>query len=299
MTWIVLTLFAAFMQAIRTAGQKSLSNTVSPITATMVRYAFGLPFAVLYLWIIVNQLPDSILYTLKFTNRFFAYSLAASIMQILATAHLIEVFKTRNFAVGTAYAKTEAMITAVLAVSLFAESLTLAAWISVLMGVVGVVFISLARQRAGELTRASFHTVALGLLSGLFFSLTSLFLQQASLSLQGPAFLTAAVTLVFMVSVQTVVTIGWIATADYGQFKKLKALMPVCVFVGITSVAGSIGWFTAMTLQNAAYVKALGQVEFIVTLFITGRVFKESISQPEGVGLALIVASICLLLLGA
>lgn len=297
MSWIALTLFAALMQAIRTAGQKSLSNTVSPMTATMVRYAFGLPFAVIYLWAVINWLPDHDLQTLHFSTRFFVYAIAAAVMQIAATALLIEVFKTRNFAVGTAYAKTEAMMTAVLAVALFSEHLSALAWISVIVGVTGVTIISLSTRQGIRQAVTDNRAAALGLTSGLCFSLTSLFLRQASLSLDGPAFLTAAVTLVFMIIIQTSLTVAWIAVLDRVQFQKLRTLLPVCFFVGVTSVAGSVGWFTAMTLQNPAYVKALGQVEFLVTLMITGRIFRESITRIEGLGMFLIVASVCLLLL--
>jgi len=71
------------------------------------------------------------------------------------------------------------------------------------------------------------------------------------------------------------------------------------LFVGVTSVLGSIGWFTAASFQNAAYVKALGQVEFFITLFITYRVFKEKISLVEYLGMFLIISSVVVLLLWA
>jgi drug/metabolite transporter (DMT)-like permease len=71
------------------------------------------------------------------------------------------------------------------------------------------------------------------------------------------------------------------------------------LFVGVTSVIGSIGWFTAASFQNAAYVKALGQVEFFITLFITYRIFKEKISLVEFLGMALIITSVVILLLWA
>ena len=44
-TW---TLLAALMQAVRTAAQKTLNQTVSVQSATLVRYLFGLPFVVIY-----------------------------------------------------------------------------------------------------------------------------------------------------------------------------------------------------------------------------------------------------------
>jgi drug/metabolite transporter (DMT)-like permease len=60
---------------------------------------------------------------------------------------------------------------------------------------------------------------------------------------------------------------------------------------------GSVGWFTASSLQTVAYVKALGQIDFFFTLLITLKIFKESISMREYFGMFLIVVSVFVLLL--
>jgi len=70
-----------------------------------------------------------------------------------------------------------------------------------------------------------------------------------------------------------------------------------CLFVGITSVIGSAGWFTAMTLERAAYVKALGQVELLFTLALSVLFFKERSTPKELAGMALVAGSIVVLLL--
>ena len=70
-----------------------------------------------------------------------------------------------------------------------------------------------------------------------------------------------------------------------------------CTFVGFTSVAGSVGWFTSMSLQNAALVRTLGQTEFIVSLLITYLYFGEKISAREYLGVALIAISVIILLM--
>ena len=66
--------------------------------------------------------------------------------------------------------------------------------------------------------------------------------------------------------------------------------------MGITGTLGSIGWYTAFALQEAAIVKTLGQVEFIFTVAITYLFFKERISKVEWIGMVLVLASILLLL---
>ncbi len=297
MMWVWLTVFAALMQSIRTAGQKSLARTVSPMAATLVRYLFGLPFALMYLLILIGWQADSLQTSLNYSRIFFLYSSAAAIMQIVATVCLVSVMHSRNFAVGTAYAKTEAVLSAVLAAVLFQVVLSGFAWLSIVGGVAGVLLLSLPGARIKKLKFRLDRSVVLGLLSGLFFALTALFLRQASLSLAGPVFLSAAVTLVYMVGLQTILTGLWIVWTDPLQLSLVARHWRIALFVGATSVLGSIGWFTAMTLQQVPYVKALGQIEFLFTLLITGRVFRESISSQEMIGMGLIVLSVCVLLL--
>ena len=81
-----------------------------------------------------------------------------------------------------------------------------------------------------------------------------------------------------------------------GTWGYLLTLGP-CLFIGLTSALGSIGWFTAMTLENASYVKAVGQVEVIFTLMISSLYFRETLSRLELTGMAVIVAGVLLFLL--
>ena len=67
--------------------------------------------------------------------------------------------------------------------------------------------------------------------------------------------------------------------------------------MGVASLGGSVGWFTAFTLQNAAYVFAVGQVEVIFSLMASVMFFKETITRRELTGIALLTVSILLLVL--
>ena len=68
--------------------------------------------------------------------------------------------------------------------------------------------------------------------------------------------------------------------------------------VGLAGMLGSVGWFTAMALQNAAYVRAVGQVELIFTFLTSVIVFKEKVTVNEVFGTVLIVGGILVLLFG-
>jgi drug/metabolite transporter (DMT)-like permease len=71
----------------------------------------------------------------------------------------------------------------------------------------------------------------------------------------------------------------------------------VAGWVGVMSMAGSLCWFTAFTLQNAALVKAVGQVELLLSVIAGAVVFGERLSRREMIGMALVSASVLTLVL--
>jgi len=76
------------------------------------------------------------------------------------------------------------------------------------------------------------------------------------------------------------------------------AAAPMGLLVGAASSLGSAGWFTAFTLQIAAYVRTLGLIELPATLLISLYAFRERPSRAEIGGLALLGLSIAMVLLG-
>ncbi len=258
----------------------------------MVRYLFGLPFALVYLTAVAGSVP-----ALPPVNGVFLLcATIAGMLQIVATVLLIHLFTFRNFAVGSTYARTEVMLTALLGATFFYEYISPAGWLAILVCVLGVLAISLSRT--GGPDRLWNRSAAFGLGAGLSFALTSLLIRRASLSLdEDNALLAAAMTLVYMVTMQTVITVAWIMWRERGQFRLVLARWRPSLFVGITSVAGSGGWFTAMTLERASYVKTLGQVEFLISLGIAIFYFREVPTRREVTGMLLIVTGIVALLL--
>ena len=63
------------------------------------------------------------------------------------------------------------------------------------------------------------------------------------------------------------------------------------------SMAGSFCWFLAFTLQTAAYVKAVGQVELVLSLLASVFFFGERSTPRELTGMGVLCVSILLLLL--
>src|SRR5690554_6552266 len=102
--WIPITLAAAFLQNLRSTAQKHLKGVMGTTGATFVRFGFGLPFAAIFLlalhhvWAFAYPRPGAI---------FALWVAVGALAQIGATFLLIHLFSFRNFAVGTAYSRTE------------------------------------------------------------------------------------------------------------------------------------------------------------------------------------------------
>lgn len=291
--WVGFTLFAALMQAVRTAGQKRIAKHISPMASTLVRYLFGLPFVIAYLGYVSDAPLLGALSERLSNNTFLVFASSAAIAQIFATYWLVKVLQFKNFAVGTCFAKTEAIQTAVLGALFFSAYLSIYGWVAIILGVLGILVVSLpAKGQALEKGAVFF-----GVLSGIAFALTSLWIREASLSLGDEFLINAAITLLYMVSLQTLACGIYLFITERQQLINISQHLPLALFVGATSAFGSIGWFTAMTYQNAAIVKSLGQIEFVFTLLITYFFFSEKISVKEYIGMFLIIASVLILLL--
>jgi drug/metabolite transporter (DMT)-like permease len=296
--WIYFTLLAATMQAVRTAGQKQLSGKLNSMATTGVRYLYALPFAWGYLWWLLEfrdvSVPD-------LNNVFLQYALIACVMQIWGTACLVAAFRYRNFAVATSLAKTEAIQVAIVGALLFGATLSGLGWFSVIVGVLGVFLVSKVRFNFRDILADSQGLIGMGygLAAGLGLAITTLLIRESSLALNTDLMVSAATTLVFMITIQSLISVVYIYLQDKSQLTLMLKHWRLCLFVGITSVLGSIGWFTGASYQNAAYVKALGQIEFFITLALTYRVFKETITAKEYLGMFFIILSVIILLVWA
>lgn len=290
-TWILFTLLAVTMQSVRTAAQKQIAQSLSASTATLIRYLFGLPFALAYFFFLRSLYQEELIVP---TAVFYRAASLAAIAQIIATVLLIKALTLRNFAVGTALAKTEALLTAVIGALFFSAALSPMAYLSVAIGVIGVLIASNWQVSVTDLFKN--ESIKFGIGAGLGFALASLWIREASLSLEISRLLSAAAVLLYMVIIQTVICLLYVLVREREQLLLMLTRWRACIFIGFSSLAGSVGWFTAMSLQDAALVKTLGQTEFVVTLLITYFYFGEKITTKEYIGIMLVALSVILLI---
>jgi drug/metabolite transporter (DMT)-like permease len=293
MAWVAFTLFAAFMQSIRTAGQKQMAGQLTALVASWSRYGFGLPIALVYLALIYGYFKPA---HISFSAVFWLYVMVASIAQLIATVLLVKVLSRRNFASATTYAKTEGLLAAIVALIFFHSALSWLAWLAIAVGFLGVFFVSLQKTpNANENRDSQFSSIVMGLTSGLCFAFTSVFVRQASLQLATPTIFSAALILVLSLIIQGVLCSILVHWENPSNWQAIKTHLKLGWFIGITGSLGSIGWFTAFALKDAAVVKTLGQVEFIFTVLLTYTFFKEQVRRYEWIGIGLVILSIVLL----
>tara|TARA_R110002020_G_scaffold6875_2_gene29105 strand:- start:3685 stop:4587 length:903 start_codon:yes stop_codon:yes gene_type:complete len=297
-TWVLITIAAAFLQNIRSVLQKHLKGVMGTTGATFVRFGFGVPFALTFVALLAFALD----YPVPRLSPVFAFWVVlAALAQIAAQALLIQMFGHRNFTVGTAYSRTEPAQAALFGLIFVGDRVSGGTLLAIAISLVGVVLISVARSATGAsaLLRSVFsRTAALGLASGTMFGIAAVAYRAASLSLEGPNFMMqAAVTLLAAIILQTIVMLVWMWMRAPGELGRIRAAWRISALVGLVGATASFGWFMAMTLQTAAAVKALAQVEMIFTFASSVLVFREHVNKLEISGCILIVAGILVLLL--
>lgn len=295
--WIPVTIAAAFFQNLRSALQKHLKGRMGSTGATFARFGFGLPVALLYLGLYVAATGEA----LPALNAGFLFAaLSGGIAQILATFLLVYLFGFRNFMVGTAYSKTEPIQAAFFGFLILGEAIAPLGLLAVVAGVIGVMMISLGERAPKDVLKGlATREAAIGILSGTLFGASAVAFRGASLALgDGTILMRALLTLAVTLAIQTAVMLAWMLMKDRDELSRvLKAAGP-SLLVGLMGATASAGWFTAMTLQKVAYVRALGQIELVFTFLASVLWFQERITRLEFAGSAVIVCAI-LLLIGA
>ncbi|WP_299935583.1 DMT family transporter [uncultured Pelagimonas sp.] len=298
--WITITIAAAFLQNLRSTLQKHLKGVMGTTGATFVRFGFGLPFAALYwsvlIWGFGFEPPD-------LSAKFALWVIIGALAQIAATFLLVHLFSLRNFAVGNAYSRTEPMQTAIFAFVLFGTEFSAGAIIAICIAVMGVMLISVAQTKITPrnlLVSVTSPTALIGIGAGTLFGLAAIGFQTAARSVGSDVFVVqAAATLLIGISFQTAVMLLYMLLKDPGELVKIRRAWKPAFAVGFVGATATFGWFAAFTLQQAALVKVVAQIEMLFSFGSSIFVFKETPNRTETIGCLFIVASIICLLLWA
>lgn len=222
--WIPIVICAALAQTLRNAAQRTLTADVGTLPATLVRFLYGLPFAALWLLLVLRFSGEGIA-TPPFDLRYFAWMSLGAISQLLATALLLQAMKEGNFIVAVAYSKTELLQVALFA-ALFLHELP--GWISaiaMLIASTGVMILSRPKSSLPGGLKASHwmsKAALYGLGSGACFALALVGYRGASLALPGVSpWLIGAWGVLWAQALQTVLLGSYLAWRQPGSLAAL------------------------------------------------------------------------------
>jgi drug/metabolite transporter (DMT)-like permease len=298
--WIPVTIWAALAQTLRNAAQRSLTGELGTLGATLVRFLYGLPFAVA--WLVAVQawrgeplpVPPAI---------FYVWITVGAVAQIAATAFLLRVMQERNFALGVAYSKTELIQIAVFGLLVLGDPVSAATAFAIACGTVGVLLLSPADKQhplRALVTGWATRSAGIGLASGACFAFSVIGYRGAALSLEGSSFLlAAAVSLAIAQLIQTVLLGGWLTWRNPAVVRATFRLWRPSLFAGFMGAAASVGWFTAFAIEPGAHVRTLGLIELLFSYAVSRKIFREKLTTLELSGIALLTVGVVVVTLGS
>ena len=290
--WIPIVLWSALAQTARNAAQRSLVATAGTLGATLSRFLYGVPFAAA--WVaLLNAIPATHGDVPHFGPGYVLWLTVGALGQLAATVCLLAAMKQRNFVVGVAFSKTDALQVALFG-SLFLHELP--GWlvmVAIAIATTGVVLLSLPRKvhvlAEGGVRSWAGLAALYGLGSGAGFALSAVGYRGAALQLPAVSpWLIGAWGVLWAQLLQSVLLGGWLAWRAPQSIRAIVHAWKVSLAAGGAGALASIGWFTAFALTSAANVRTLGIVEVVFSYLVSRRLMRERLTPMESAGLVLV-----------
>ncbi|MBV7419723.1 MULTISPECIES: DMT family transporter [Comamonas] len=296
--WVPITLFAAAAQTVRNTAQRSLTQELGTLSATLVRFMYGLPFAGLWLallYLVPAQTPA----VPDLSPAYLGWIALGALFQVGATVALLLAMKERNFAVAVTLSKTEVLQVALFSTVFLHELPTPLALLAMAVATAGVLILSLPpRGQLLSLQAWMSKSALYGLACGACFAIATVAFRGGALALAAESpWLSGAWGVLIAQTLQTLGMGAWI------QWRSEQGLAPIFRAWRISLVAGSMGaaaslaWFTAYAMQGAGPVRTLGMVEVVFSYLVSRRLLSEALNRNEKIGMGLMLVGLVLICL--
>ena len=289
--WAVFTVVAAFSQTVRNAMQRELTVSLGTLGATLVRFLFGFPFALIFLAavLLATGLPLP-----RPGLHFWPWVVDGAVAQVAATALMLAAMGGRSFVVTIAYIKTEPIQVAIFGLVFLGDRVSLPMTIAIVVATAGVIVMS--TKRGGMV--GGIRPTLLGLASGGMFAASAIGFRGAILDLQMPNYVMAATfTLVVGLAMQTIILLCYLMLRAPPVLAAILRAWKPSLFAGFMGAVASQFWFLAFALTSAASVRTLALVEVLFAQLIARYSFGQRTTLREAVGMVLVVIGVVLLIL--
>ena len=292
MLWIALTIAAAPLQVARNALQRGLVEEAGPWGATLVRFLFGLPFAVMILGVVALASPEA---QPSFSLRFWVAVSLGALGQIGQTALLLVAMRRSGFAVATFTQQSSLPAAALLGLLVLGDAMSPAAWAGVAVTTCGVALVSWP----GRITSLARSGLWLGVASGVVMAVVLNSYRQAGLALEPNHPIYAAVASVCVAQALQSVGLGsWLAVRRPQALRAVLLGWRSSWGAGFCGAAASACWFAALSLAPAGQVRAIGVLELPIAAAAGRRLFHERLSLRQLAGGAATAVGVVLTALG-
>jgi drug/metabolite transporter (DMT)-like permease len=288
--WAVFTIIAAFAQTLRNAMQRELTASLGTVGATHVRFLFGLPFVLVFLFgvMVLGAAP------LPHPGwTFWPWTILGAGAQVAATALMLAAMGERSFVATIAYIKTEPIQVAVFGLIFLGDALSWPMMAAIVVATAGVVVMS--TKRGGMI--GGIRPTLIGLASGGMFALSAIGFRGGILSLGLPNYVMAATfTLAVGIAMQAVLLSLYLWRRNPSVLFAIVRAWKPSLLAGLAGAIASQFWFLAFALATAASVRTLALVEVLFAQIISRVAFGQRTSAREALGMVLVVCGVGLLL---
>ena len=297
--WAIIAIIGATAQSLRTVCQKILIPRTGELGASFSRFVYGILFA--WIWTFAICLKTGT-YLPEMNMLFFAFVGFAAILQIAFTILLIMMFNHRNYAIGIALSKTEILQTALLEAFLIGYVASFSTLFAIIIGLVGIALLSYQKIESANghkvhLFFSPSHFLGIG--SGAALALANIFYFKATILLEGDLLLDASFTAAIAITMQTIILGSYLILRQPQQLMLCLANWKIGIFIGITAAVSTAAWFIAFAMFHLGPVRAIGQIELIISILFSWLFLKEKITLLEVIGISVLGISIILVLLYA
>lgn len=287
--WVLVTLAAAAAQTARNATQAGLTARIGTLGATQVRFVYGLPFALVFLAVVLAVSGDPLPVP---GARSLGFAVMGALAQVGATALMLAAMEARGLAVATAWIKTEPVLIALMGAVLLGDVLTAPMVLAVTVATGGVLMMARTPGSPWALAPA-----ALGLSAAALFGLAAIGFRGAILALpEGGFILRASTVLCLSLALQVLVLGAWMAVRAPGVMAASLALWRPSLAAGVLGAFASQFWFLGFALTSAANVRTLALVEVMFATVVGWLAFGQRLDRRQALGAILVCLGVAGLL---
>jgi drug/metabolite transporter (DMT)-like permease len=296
--WAVFTLTAAAGQTLRNAFQHDLSDRIGSAAATFVRFLFGFPFSLAFLFAACAVTSSPPPWPDSHAAQLVCF---ASLAQVAATAAMLAAMRERSFVVATALTKTEVVQIVGFNLLFMGDVATDPLILAVGLATLGTLIVSRPSAAAisGRDRAANWRAAGYGLAAAALFGVATICFRKGILALESPSFiLAAAAELAYALSLQTIAILAYLILFDRAGLRALAREWRPSITAGFVGAFATQFWFLAFALETAARVRTLGLAEVAFAQLITRRMFRQTTSPIEWIGVGLIILGVAIALNG-